>query len=210
MAKIRVDLDHPIQNGETITFEAPCDCTSASDGLIVYYPPEGGTGTQSMTFTLKDSHNNTLHGLGNLFSAGALVAVIVNTTVKTAHILNADTNWYLENKLPESISSYTAELRSGDVSTITFNQYYKAGCMVHCGLQFMASSGTVFQFALPGVPTPLWTAIIPVSCVDASGTAPMVARVVLDSASNELVLYLKFGSAVTNLVSCNFSYLSIE
>ena len=98
MAKIRVDLDHPIQNGETITFKAPCDCTSASEGLIVYYPQEDGAGTQTMTFTLKDSHNNTLHGLGNLFSVGALVAVIVNTDARTAHILNADTNGYLEKQ----------------------------------------------------------------------------------------------------------------
>ena len=103
MAKIKVTLDHPIQNGETITFKAPCDCTGATDGMIVHYPYEDGSGTGSKKFVFADSHNNDVSSLGNLFAKDALVAVVVNTDNGRAHILNADTNAYVENSLLKGV-----------------------------------------------------------------------------------------------------------
>ncbi len=97
MANIKIDLDHPLRNGETITFKAPCECT-AVEGMIVFYPNDDGTATQSQSFVFKDSHNKILTGLGNLFTESALVAVLVNTEANAAHILNADTNAYIESK----------------------------------------------------------------------------------------------------------------
>lgn len=97
MANINITLDHPLKNGETITFKAPCDCTAVK-GMIVSYPNDEGSATESKTFTFKDSHCNDLTELGNLFSENAVVAVVVNTETSAAHILNADTNAYLENK----------------------------------------------------------------------------------------------------------------
>ena len=98
MANIKIDLDHPLKDGETITFKAPCDCTAVT-GMIVYYPSDDGSETKSQSFSFKDAHNNTLTGIGNLFASGALVGVIVNTSNGSAHLLNADTNAYLEGNL---------------------------------------------------------------------------------------------------------------
>lgn len=98
MANIKIDLDHPLIDGETITFKAPCDCTAVT-GMIVYYPNDEGNATETKSFTFKDSHNNDLTGIGNLFSANAIVAVTVNTATGAAHLINADTNTYLENRI---------------------------------------------------------------------------------------------------------------
>lgn len=98
MAYIKLNVDHPIQTGEHVTFKAPCEC-SAVTGVVVYYPSEDGSAIEKMTFTFRDSHNNDLAGLGNLFAADALVVAALNTESKSVHLLNADTNSYLENKL---------------------------------------------------------------------------------------------------------------
>lgn len=90
MAKIKVISDRPLLNGMAITFNAPCEC-NAVDGLTVSYLGE------SQNFIFRDSHGNDLTGLGNLFSAGAYVRVVLDTTNGYAFIQNADTNAYIEN-----------------------------------------------------------------------------------------------------------------
>ena len=110
MANLRIDLDHPLMDGETVSFKAPCDCTAVT-GMIIYYPTDAGE-IVNQTFIFKDSHNNALAGLGNLFSADALVSVLVNTTTNVVHILNADTNAYLESKIP-TITVGTTDLTAG-------------------------------------------------------------------------------------------------
>ena len=99
MANIRVDLDHPICDGESVTFKAPCDCTAVT-GVIVYYPTSNATA--SKTFVFKDAHGNTLTGVGNLFMTGAYVKVVLDTTNGYAYVQNADTNKYLETKIAEA------------------------------------------------------------------------------------------------------------
>lgn len=100
MAYIKLELDHPITNGESVTFIAPCDCSDVL-GLKVYYNvvTESTTTPTSKIFDFKDAHGNNLATVGNLFTSGASVSVILNTIDGSAYIKNADTNGYLENKL---------------------------------------------------------------------------------------------------------------
>ena len=102
MANIRVDVSRPIVDGDSITFKAPCACTAVT-GIKVYYPAvtDSSVTTKNMTFTMKDCHGNSLTGVGNLFSSGAYVTVVLNTTSKIAYLQNADTNKYLEGKFTE-------------------------------------------------------------------------------------------------------------
>jgi hypothetical protein len=90
VANIKVVLDYPLFDGMAITFNAPCDCT-AVNGLTV------SNGGNSKSFTFRDSHGADLTGLGNLFSAGAYVKVILDIVNGFAYIQNADTNSYIES-----------------------------------------------------------------------------------------------------------------
>ena len=99
MAYIKLELDHPIVDGEVVTFKAPCDCT-AVEGIKVYYIELTETSETQLnaTFTFKDAHGNTLTNIGNLFMSGAYIKAILDTTNNYAYIQNADTNAYLEQK----------------------------------------------------------------------------------------------------------------
>lgn len=102
MPKIRIDINSTPRNGRSLTFKAPADC-SAITGLIVYYP-EGDTLT-SKEFNFVDAHgvdvgSDTI----SLFSANALVKVILDMDNANAYVQNADTNAYLEGKLAEKYS----------------------------------------------------------------------------------------------------------
>lgn len=95
MANIRVDLEHTIQDGIDLTFDAPCDCSQIT-GLIVYYPSYDMI--VSKQFTFRDAHKNDLKDLTDLFAEGARIKVNLDVTNGYAYIQNADTNAYLENK----------------------------------------------------------------------------------------------------------------
>lgn len=105
MANIRVDLVEQLVDGQSVIFEAPCDCT-AIEGLKVYYPDDEGI--TSKTFTIKDAHGNVVVGLGNLFAAGAYVKAILNTKHNAAYIQNADTNSYIEGRF-DALTSALAD-----------------------------------------------------------------------------------------------------
>lgn len=102
MAKIKITLDHTIVDGEEVTFRAPCNCTEV-EGLSVAYPTldESSAVNMSKAFVFADAHGNALTGIGNLFSAGACVSVILDIENSYAFIKNADTNRYLENRLTD-------------------------------------------------------------------------------------------------------------
>lgn len=110
MAYIRVDVSHPIKNGSSVSFKAPCDCNAVA-GLKVYFPNDGGIAT-SQVFLFTDAHGNNLTGIGHLFATGALVKVILNLDEGKAYIQNADTNKYLEEQFGKK-----ADLQNGKVPT---------------------------------------------------------------------------------------------
>lgn len=110
MANIRVDLDHELNNGQPVTFVAPCDCTAVT-GLKVYHL--GG----SKVFTFKDAHGNTLTGIGNLFESGAIVKALLDTTNGYAYLQNADTNKYIEDTfLKKAGGTMTGALTTTEVN----------------------------------------------------------------------------------------------
>lgn len=92
---VRVNLNYPIFDGAEIVFKAPCDASKVT-GLIVYYP--GDTGVVSSVFTFVDAHTNDLGHIDELFAAGAVVKVILDTDTGMAFVQNAATNAYLENR----------------------------------------------------------------------------------------------------------------
>lgn len=88
MAYIKINTDYPAYNGMPLTFVAPCDCTAA-DGLTV----------NSKNYVFKDAHGNTLTGIGNVFSAGSYVNVILDVTNGCAYIQNGDNNSYQNGRI---------------------------------------------------------------------------------------------------------------
>lgn len=92
---VRVNLNYPIFDGDEIVFKAPCDASEVT-GLIVYYP--GDAGVVSSLFTFADAHTNDLGHIDELFAAGAVVKVILDTDTGMAFVQNAATNAYLENR----------------------------------------------------------------------------------------------------------------
>lgn len=102
MANIRVDLTIPIHHGMPITFKAPADCSNVT-GLKVYYPNSEGV-TTSQVFTFADAHKNDLRDINELFTANAIVKLILDTTDNMAFVQNADTNAYLESRLDEKVT----------------------------------------------------------------------------------------------------------
>lgn len=109
MANLNLTLDHYPLDGETVTFKAPCNC-DAITGVIFSYPGESDALQTSSVYSFLDSHKNVLAGLGNLFSEGAYVSGIVNHTDGAVHLLNADTNSYLENKIANSGSANSSSV----------------------------------------------------------------------------------------------------
>lgn len=104
MALIKLELDYPIENGMSVTFQAPCDCTAVT-GIKVYYPSvtDDAITTVNKTFTFRDCHLNNLNGLGHLFMAGAYVKAVLDVDNAYAFLQNADTNGLLEQKLNDKI-----------------------------------------------------------------------------------------------------------
>lgn len=100
MALIKIELDYPLEDGMSLTFKAPCDCTAVT-GVKVYYPQitEDTSTTVSKSFSFRDAHLNALTSLGDLFVTGATVKIVVDTVNNYAFIQNADTNAYIESKI---------------------------------------------------------------------------------------------------------------
>ena len=92
---VRVNLNYTIYDGAEIVFKAPCDASEVT-GLILYYP--NGTEEVSSVFTFADAHTNDLGNIDNLFVAGAVVKVILDTETNMAFVQNAATNAYLEGR----------------------------------------------------------------------------------------------------------------
>ena len=122
MAQIKIEWPAPPADGAEVKFKAPCDCTAVTGILLSFPAADGSEGAQAFTF--RDSHGNDLTGLGNLFSAGAYIKVILDTGRGHAYLQNAATNTYLENKtkavavnLP--VSAWVDNSQTVDVAGVT-------------------------------------------------------------------------------------------
>ena len=126
MAKLKIVLDHPLEDGMSVTVKTACDCT-AVDGLRVAYPviSESGSTSTYADFTFKDVHGNDLSGVGNLFTANAYVKFVLDTTNNFAYPQNADTNAYLENRF-ESLGTKEHTHNASDIIGGTFGGQVKA------------------------------------------------------------------------------------
>ena len=123
MANVKVNLDYPIEDGMSLTFKAPCNCTEVT-GLKVYYKeltPLSET-DKSAIFIFKDAHGSTLTNIGNLFMSDSYVKVILDTTHRFAYIQNQDTNSYLEKKFSD-IQSNIQNIKDFLFNDITGNQH---------------------------------------------------------------------------------------
>ena len=102
MARIRIDLQTAIVDGQSLTFKSPADCSDIT-GLVIYYP--AGNSVTSSDFQFVDAHGVDVgSGTISLFSANALVKIILDTTNRKAYVQNADTNAYLEGELNKKYS----------------------------------------------------------------------------------------------------------
>lgn len=126
MANIKIIVDGVLMDGHKVSFKAPCDCVTV-EKLKVCYVENGEQKTR--LFTLRDSQNNDLTGLGNLFSEGAIVYAVLDTVKGYAYLQNAATNKYLEQKITPvdnfesgradlSASARTVNVLNGKVSKI--------------------------------------------------------------------------------------------
>lgn len=106
MAYIKIKLDAALMDGHNVTFKAPCDCT-AVEGLKVCYIENNSL--QEKIFSMKDTHGNTLAGLGNLFAEGAYIHAILDSVNLIAYLQNAATNGYLEGKLKAAEAAIAAD-----------------------------------------------------------------------------------------------------
>lgn len=104
MANICVEIARPIEDGTILTLRAPCNC-DVVDGIKITYPTvtDDAITQTSEKFRFRDAHGNNLFRIGNLFSEGALIQVMLDVTNKYALILNADTNGYLEDKFTKEM-----------------------------------------------------------------------------------------------------------
>lgn len=122
MAYIKLTLDHPLVDGETVTFKAPCDCTAVT-GLKIYYVAltESEETNVTKTFTFKDAHGNNLSSIGNLFTTGVYVKVVLDITNNYAYIQNADTNGYIESTFETKAPMYTYGTEDLEAGTSTLD-----------------------------------------------------------------------------------------
>ena len=104
MTNICVEIARPIEDGTILTLRAPCNC-DVVEGVKVTYPTvtDDAITQTSKNFTFRDVHGKNLTGIGNLFSEGALIQVMLDVTNEGALILNADTNGYLEDKFTKEM-----------------------------------------------------------------------------------------------------------
>jgi hypothetical protein len=125
MALIKLELDYPIENGTSVTFQAPCDCTSVT-GIKIYYPnvTETEITTANKTFTFRDCHLNNLNGLGNLFMAGAYVKVVLDVDNGYAFLQNSDTNGHLEGQVTGKILLTDVTVATTDWTASTAHEDY--------------------------------------------------------------------------------------
>lgn len=145
MASVEITVNGALMDGHKITFEAPCDCVSVENLRVRHIK----NGTQQVSvFTMKDSHGNELTGLGNLFSKGAYVNVVLDINRGFAYLQNAATNKYLEQKTTpvDNFESDRADLSASARTAKVLNDKFG-------GTKFSVDSkGAYVEYTVNGTP----------------------------------------------------------
>lgn len=123
MAYIRVDSAFTIFDGAELSFKAPADISQVS-GLRVYYSDSEGI-LRNQQFKFADANRQDITDLNGVFSANAMVKVILDTDDGLAFVQNADTNAYLEGKF-SAINTKTASIES-DIKNVKTSNSTLAG-----------------------------------------------------------------------------------
>ena len=142
MPNIRVDLNRPIYDGQTVTFKSPADCSEVT-GLIIYYFFEGEV--LSKIFQFADAHGNNV-GSVSLFAEDVLVKVILDTELERAYVQNADTNKYIEETFLKKVvkpvprRSHIDDIKEPGFYTLTIDE---------SGLPFLVANDTYYLEVVP-------------------------------------------------------------
>ena len=87
----------------SITFRAPCD-SSAVEGINVYHNGE------KRTFTMRDAQGADFTSVSNLFTTGAYVKVVLDTTRNYAYLQNAATSAHASQHAQDGSDPITPEM----------------------------------------------------------------------------------------------------
>lgn len=140
MSTIKLTLTEPIRDGMEVKFRAPCACSEVTGITVTYYVDNNDTAPMSLDFEFYDAHGNNISNLGNLFSEGVLVKVMLDYSEMRAYILNADTNAYLEGKLGgEETTKGAGTIESANTISSTYCYWKKTGDLIFATGRFTLS-----------------------------------------------------------------------
>ena len=123
MSYIKITLDHPIEDGERLTFKAPIDSTAAT-GIKVYYPVNNGEAawtSSSAVFTIIDACGTSLHQKESIFKTGAYVSVLLDTTNQKAYMLNNNINIAAYDTAISALQTAVADLQKKTREVVLFS-----------------------------------------------------------------------------------------
>lgn len=96
---IELTLPAQVSTGTLVKFSAPCACESVTGGIVI----------DGVTYSMVDAAGNMVDEIGGMWTAGALVAVLIDTANKKAYIQNAAFN----AALPKSGGTMTGPITLG-------------------------------------------------------------------------------------------------
>ena len=93
-----------VGSGTTVKFEAPCDCSEVTAGIVI----------NGITYDLVSAADEQVAGIGGAWVAGAQIAVLLDCEDRKAYVVNAAADIAVQ-KMPTAIDM----TRSGQTVTIT-------------------------------------------------------------------------------------------
>ena len=106
MANIKLTLSAEPFSGQIVSFPAPCDCASVTDGLII----------NGETYTICDAMGNKVTGTGGVWCSGAQVSVVLDCENKKAYLQNGKPTPDMIGAVKKSGDTMTGDLNILDTS----------------------------------------------------------------------------------------------